>query len=269
MKLANPVLEPLQGMPIQFSITGENDCWEYLSPPNFITDASGKVLLQVQFKDIDDPMTFKLSASAVVDGIRQKVEESIRVIPWMSQDIWLDLCLDKAAYAPSQTVNLDIRSKGRQDIVEKLTVGSVEVIGDVVLRSVDFNLTAGVGQVSFKLPQQITSELKLKVSVLRDLPEFIQREISLAVKLTEAANQSPLWQATTTGAKEVATGEPIELTVNFPQPLTEDAKLVAWLIDRRIPRATADDILGTHFTRQATSKELKQFTSVMMKLVWL
>jgi len=262
VKLTNPLLEPIEGVPTQFSLTGEDDCWEYLAPPNLVTDARGKVSIPVQFKDIDDPLKFQLSVSATVDGIWQAVEDSIRVMPWTSQDIWLDVFLDKTEYAPSETVNLDIRTKGRQDIVEKLTVGSVELIGDVVLRSVDFRLTAGVGQVSFKLPKQVSSALKLKVSVLRDFPEFIQREISLPVKLSEAVSQSTLWQATTTGTKEVATGEPIQLTVNFPQPLTEDAKLVAWLIDRRIPRATADNALGNHFTRETAIRELRQFASV-------
>ncbi|NEP61128.1 MAG: hypothetical protein F6K31_29810, partial [Symploca sp. SIO2G7] len=262
VKLSDPLLEPIEGVPIQFSITGEDDCWEYLEPPNLVTDARGRVVIQVQFKDIDDPLKFKLSVSAVIDGIWQAVEESIQVMPWMSQDIWLDACLDQAEYAPLETVNLEIKARGRQDIVEKLTVGSVELIGDVVLRSVDFRLTAGVGQVSFKLPKQVSSAVKLKVSALKDFPEFTQREINLPVKLTEAARQSPLWQASITGAKEVATGEPIQLTVNFSQPLTEDAKLVAWLIDRRIPRATTDDALGTHFTKKATTKELKQFASI-------
>jgi len=262
VKLTNPLLEPIEGVPIQFSLTGEDDCWEYLEPPNLVTDARGKVSIPVQFKDIDDPLKFQLSVSATVDGIWQAVEDSIQVMPWTFQDIWLDVCLDQAKYAPSETVNLDIITKGRQDIVEKLTVGSVELIGDVVLRSVDFKLTAGVGQVSFKLPKQVSSALKLKVSVVRNFPEFIQKEISLPVKLTEAAHQSILWQATITGAKEIATGEPIQLTVNFPQPLTEDAKLIAWLIDRRIPRATADEALGIHFTREATTRELKQFASV-------
>ena len=154
IKLENPVGVPIRGVPIQFSLEGAEDCWEFLSMPNLITDLSGKVIIKVKFKDIDDPIRCKLLASAVVEGIKQAAETNIRVMPWMSQDIWLDASLDKSEYSPGEEVKVEISLKGRQDIMESIEVGSGELIGDVVLRSLDFRLTDGIGTIAFKLPKK-------------------------------------------------------------------------------------------------------------------
>ena len=261
IQVDDPVGSPIADVSIQFEIEGDRECWEFLSPPNLVTNAAGKAIASLQFKDVDDPMKFKLKASAVVEGVRQTIEETVRVIPWTPQGIFLDVKLDKDEYLPKQEVTAIVQLKGRPDIVDKITVGSVEVVGDVVVRSLDFRLSQGAGEVTLKLPKSVTSQLKLRISVLREFPEFIEREISLPVKLSGEA-KSLIWQAATEGKKEVATGESIQVTVNLPKPLEADAKLVAWLIDRRIPRATKDDILETHFTREVTSQELKHFSPV-------
>lgn len=261
IKVTNPAGIPISGVEIQFSLEGEDDAFEFLTPPSFVTDARGKVLIEGQFKDIEDPTKFKLSASAVVEGIRKQVEEHIRVIPWTSQDIWLSASLDKLEYQPGEEVNVEIRLKGRQNLIEKVTVGSAELIGESILRSVDFRLADGIGKVTFKLPKQVTSPLNLKISVLRNFPEFESIDVLLPVTLSAGDSKSP-WQATAEGVKEVATGEPIQVTVNFPQPLAEDAQLVAWLIDRRIPRATQDNAWERQFTRDAKAGELQHFSSV-------
>ena len=265
VKLTNPVGKPIQGTSIQFSIEGDDDCWEFLSEPNLITDINGKAITQIKFKDIDDPIRFKLLASAVVEGIKQSMEKNIQIMPWMSQDIWLDVSLNKSEYSPREEVNIAIALKGKDDILKNIKVGSAELIGDVVLRSLDFQLNNGIGNLIFKLPKKLTSPLYLKITVLRDFPEFIERDIALPVKITQKISPSPLWQGTTKGVEQVGTGEPIQVTAHFPQPLTEDAQVIAWLIDRRIPRATQDDILGSEFTKQATSNELKQFSSLTIK----
>ena len=258
IQVNNPVGSPIPGVSVELEIEGDAECWEFVSLPNWVTNAAGKAFTSVQFKEIDDPMKFKLKASTVVEGIRQTTEQTIRVLPRTSQNLFLDVRLDKDEYLPKEELTATIQLKGRSDLVEKIAVGSVEVVGDAVVRSLDFRLSQGAANVAFKLPKTVTSQLKLKVSVLREFPEFIEREIVLPVKLSEP-EQSILWQATTEGSKEVATSEPISVTLNFPQPLEADAKLVAWLIDRRIPRATRDEILGDRFTREQSSKDLKCF----------
>jgi hypothetical protein len=265
IKLTNPGGEPLQGVPIQFSIKGVDEYWEFLEQPNFVTDTSGKVVFIVQFKDVDDPLKFLLEASAIVEGVSKQVQKSIWLIPSISHDVWLDASLYKPEYQPGEAVTVDVKLKGRPNIVEKMTVGSAELMGDVVWRSLDFQLVNGFGQVRFKLPKQITSPLNLKISVLKDFPEFQQLDIPLPIKRPEDPLRSLLWQATITGVKEVATGEPIQLTVNFPHPLAGDAKISAWLIDRRITRATKDDVFSTQLTKTITPKELQQFSPIKIQ----
>jgi len=262
IQLTNRVGASLTGVPIEWKIVGDSDCYSYLSPPNLVTDANGKAIVHVQFQDIDDPTQFQLQASATVDGVSQTAEAQIRVIPWMSQESWLDVSLDKSAYQPGEAVKVDVRVKGRQNLIQSLKMGSAELIGDRVARSLDFQLSDGTGGVTFKLPKTVTSPLQLQVSVLKDFPEFIEREIILPVKIE---SKSALWQATTAGDKEVATGQPMEITVNFPQPLIQDSKILAWLIDRRIPRASKDDILGTDMTARAIPNELKHFAPVKIE----
>ncbi|MGK7902721.1 MAG: hypothetical protein AB4352_15175 [Hormoscilla sp.] len=262
IKLTDPVGASLTGVPIEWKIVGDSDCYSYLYPPNLVTDANGKVVVHLQFQDIDDPTQFQLQASATVDGVSQTREQKIRVIPWMSRESWLDVSLDKSAYQPGEAVQVDVRVKGRPNLIQSLHVGSAELIGDRVARSLDFQLSDGTGSVTFKLPKTVTSPLQLQVSVLKDFPEFIDRKITLPVKMERT---SALWQATTAGDKEVATGQPLQVTVNFPQPLTQDSKILAWLIDRRIPRASKDDILGTDLTAPAIENELKHFAPVQIE----
>ena len=262
IKLTDPVGASLTGVPIEWEIVGVSDCYSYLSPPHLVTDPNGKVVVHVQFQDIDDPTQFQLQASATVDGVSQTAEAQIRVMPWMSRELWLDVSLDKSAYQPGEAVKVDVRVKGRQNLIQSLKMGSAELIGDRVARSLDFQLSDGTGGVTFKLPKTVTSPLQLKVSVLKDFPEFIEREITLPVNIE---SKSALWQATTAGDKEVATGQPMEITVNFPQPLTQDSKILAWSIDRRIPRASKDDILGTDLTAPAIPNELKHFAPVQIE----
>lgn len=265
IKLTDPIGKPIDSIPIQFSIQGDCDDWEFLEPPNLVSDASGKVAVKVQFKNVDDPLSFKVKAAATFEGSTQEVEETIRVIPWMSQETWLNVSWDKSEYQAGETVTANIDLKGRSDIVEKITVGSAELIGDAVLRSLDFKLDNGKAEITFKLPKEIKNPLNLKVSILKEFPEFQSLNLPLPVKIAADNTKLPLWKATTEGSKEVATGEAIQVTANFPQPLTENAKLIAWLIDRRIPRSTKDDVLGTRFTKQVTMKDLKHFSSLKIE----
>lgn len=265
IQINDPVGKPIPEIPFQFSIQGDADYWEYLEDPNLITDANGKAAIKLQFKDVDDPIAIALKAAAIIAGIKQEVETNLRVIPWMSQDIWLNASFDKSGYQPGETVTANIILKGRRDIIEKMAVGSAEVIGDVVVRSLDFKLTNGTAQVTFKLPKKVNSPLNFKVSVLKEFPEFQSLDLPLPVKLLKDSSNLPVWQAATEGLKEVATGEPISVTVNFPQPLTENATLIAYLIDRRIPRATKDDVLANRFTKEVTIEDLKHFSSVRIQ----
>lgn len=265
INLTNPVGNPLQNIPLQLEIEGDEECWEFLAPPHLITDANGKVCFTLKFKEIDDVTHFYLLVSATVDGMKKAMRETLKVIPLTSQELWLEASYNQAVYHGSEVVSVEIQINGRPDLVQQLTRGSAEIIGDVVVRSLDFSVASGKGQISFKLPKKITTPLNLKLRILREFPEFIERTLAIPLQQILDNSDSSLWHAVTEGVKQVATGEPMQIRVNFPQPLTENAKVFAWLIDRRIPRGTQEQNLGSRFIRQSTPAELKQFLPVKIE----
>ena len=51
-----------------------------------------------------------------------------------------DVTFDKPQYLPKQEVKAIVQLKGRTSIVNKMTVGSAGLVGDTVVRSLDFQL---------------------------------------------------------------------------------------------------------------------------------